>query len=99
VTAAAGPTCVPVARLDLSGWQWFARRLPTIGRLFLYPPKPELAAAARLPLLVLTILPLYRPVNSSRPAPRWAGRRGLTPLAAAPIAFAGFVLGIGLFLA
>src|SRR6266511_1334576 len=60
-----------------------------IWSLFNYPPKPELAAAASIPLLVITYLTTRRAI---------AGHRTLGFLATAPVAIPGIVLGVGLFL-
>ena len=46
-----------------------------IWSLFQYPPKPELAAAASLPLLVLTVALLARRARDPRPARLFGGRR------------------------
>ena len=46
-----------------------------IWSLFQFPPKPELAAAASLPLLVLTDFPAARRIHDSRPARLFGGRR------------------------
>ena len=46
-----------------------------IWSLFQYPPKPELAAAASLPLLVLTVAAAARRAHDPRPPRLFGGRR------------------------
>ena len=46
-----------------------------IWSLFQFPPKPELAAAASLPLLLLTDYPAARRAHDSRPSQLFGGRR------------------------
>ena len=55
-----------------------------IWSLFQYPPKPELAAAASLPLLVLTVLLLRAEARDPRPARLCGGRRQAGRSAAGP---------------
>ena len=53
-----------------------------IWSLFQFPPKPELAAAAALPLLVLTVVLLRAQARRARPARLYGGGRQERPAAA-----------------